>query len=203
MESDTELDVRPMRSLAFGWMHCWCENGVWELEFAACLNELSKHGHGGRQLHAYLQYFKWPKAYATGRDVCKRSVQDRARPRDMPPAGSASEMISVGPVVRKWLEDVIKPKNICTAHVASLLLCITVMELLTQVITGCISPAMLADAMARHYAAHVVAHGYTLFVPKHHFMLHIPRQLARFGFLVACFVHERKHKIAKRWAAPL
>ena len=106
MESDTELDVRPMRSLAFGWMHCWCENGVWELEFAACLNELSKHGHGGRQLHAYLQYFKWPKAYATGRDVCKGSVQDRARPRDMPPAGSASEMISVGPVVRKWMEDV-------------------------------------------------------------------------------------------------
>ena len=106
MESDTELDVRPMRSLAFGWMHCWCENGVWELEFAACLNELSKHGHGGRQLHAYLQYFKWPKAYAAGRDVCKGSVQDRARPRDMPPAGSASEMISVGPVVRKWMEDV-------------------------------------------------------------------------------------------------
>ena len=57
--------------------------------------------------------------------------------------------------------------------------------------------------MARHYAAHAVAYGYTLFVPKHHFMLHIPRQLARFGFLVACFVHERKHKIAKRWAVPL
>ena len=104
--NDTELDVRPMRLLAFDWMHCWCENGVWELEFAACLNELSKHGHGGRQLHAYLQYFKWPKAYAAGRDVCKGSVQDRARPRDMPPAGSASEMISAGPVVRKWMEDV-------------------------------------------------------------------------------------------------
>ena len=57
--------------------------------------------------------------------------------------------------------------------------------------------------MARHYAAHVVAYGYTLFVPKHHFMLHIPRQLARFAFLISCFVHERKHKIAKRWAVPL
>ena len=57
--------------------------------------------------------------------------------------------------------------------------------------------------MARHYAAHVVAYGYTLFVPKHHFMLHLPRQLARFSFLIACFVHERKHKIAKRWAVPL
>ena len=57
--------------------------------------------------------------------------------------------------------------------------------------------------MTRHCAAHVVAYGYTIFVPKHHFMLHIPEQLARFAFLIACFVHERKHKIAKRWAVPL
>ena len=108
---DTELDVRPMRVLAFDWMHCWCEKGAWELELAACMDELSKHGHGCRQLHSYLQCFQWPKAYASGRDVFKGSVQERARPTDMPPAGSASEMLSVGPVIRKWLEDVIKPKK--------------------------------------------------------------------------------------------
>ena len=108
---DTELAVRPMRVLAFDWMHCWCENGVCELELAACMGELSKHGHGGRQLHSYLQYFKWPKAYASGRDVCKGSIQERLRAKDVPPAGSASEMLSAGPVVRKWLEDVIKPKT--------------------------------------------------------------------------------------------
>ena len=200
---DTVLDVRPMRVLAFDWMHCWCEKGVWELELAACMDELSKHGHGGRQLHSYLQCFQWPKAYASGRDVFKGSVQERERAQDMPPSGSASEMISVAPVIRKWLEDVIKPKNICRAQVASLLLCIAVMDLLVKVNTGCISPEMLAGAMARHYAAHVIAYGYTIFVPKHHYMLHIPEQLARFAFLIACFVHERKHNIAKRWAVPL
>ena len=34
-------------------------------------------------------------------------------------------------------------------------------------------------------------------------MMHIPRQLALFKFLISCFVHERKHKIVKRWAIPL
>ena len=77
------------------------------------------------------------------------------------------------------------------------------MDLLGGVNTGCISPAMLADAIARHYAAHVVAYGHTIFAPKHHFMLHIPQQLERFKFLVACWVHERKHKIIKRWAVPM
>ena len=87
--------------------------------------------------------------------------------------------------------------------VASILLFIDVMDLLVEVNTGCISPAMLADAMAKHYAAHVIAYGYTIFVPKHHFMLHIPKQLERFKFLVACWVHERKYKIIKRWAVPM
>ena len=119
--------------------------------------ELSQHGHGGRQLHVYLQHFQWPKAYASGRDVCKGNIQERQREKNVPPAGSASELLSVGPVVRKWLLDVIKPARICPTQVASLLLCIEVMGLLLGVNAGCISPAMLADAMAKHYAAHVVA----------------------------------------------
>ena len=90
-------------------------------------------------------------------------------------------------------------QNMCRAQVASLLLCIAVMDLLVRVNTGCISPNELAYAMAKHYAAHVVAYGYTIFVPKHHFIMHLPRQLARFAFLIACFVHERKHNVAKRW----
>ena len=76
------------------------------------------------------------------------------------------------------------------------------MDLLLKVNTGRVTPAMLADAMARHYAAHVVAYGYTIFVPKHHFMLHLPRQIAQFKFMVACWVHERKHNIVKRWGRP-
>ena len=200
---DLELDVKPMQVLVFDWMHCWCEGGVYELELGACMDVLSKHGHGGRQLHKYLHVFTWPRAYATGIDICKGSVQERARETDVRPAGSASETLSAGPVIRKWLEDVVQPKGICPAQVTSLLLCIFVMDLLVQANSGNVTPAMLADAIARHYAAHVVAYGYAIFVPKHHFMLHIPRQLERFKFLVACFVHERKHKIVKRWAVPL
>ena len=60
-----------------------------------------------------------------------------------------------------------------------------------------------AIAATRQLAAHVLAYGYTLFVPKHHYMLHIPRQLAKFTMLITCYVHERKHKILKRWAVPL
>ena len=200
---DEGLDVKPMEVIAFDVMHCWCQHGVWEIELGACMECLSKHGHGGRQLHAYMKRFMWPRAYASGRDLCKGSVQERKENKDVRPAGSASEFVSAGPVVRKWLEDVVKPTGVCPAEVASILLCIAVMDLLCECATGLVTPAMLADAMALHYAAHVAAYGYTLFVPKHHYMLHIPAQLAKFKFLVQCYVHERKHKILKRWAVPM
>ena len=111
--------------------------------------------------------------------------------------------MSAAPAVRKWVEDVVKKKGLCPAHVESLLRCLDVLDLLSQVHTGRVTPKMLSDAIAIHYAAHVLAYGYTLFVPKHHYMLHIPAQLARFKMLVLCYVHERKHKILKRYAAPL
>ena len=28
--------VDPSKQAYFDWMHCWCEKGVWELEFGAC-----------------------------------------------------------------------------------------------------------------------------------------------------------------------
>ena len=199
---DSGLEVQGMRILAYDWMHCWCEGGAWEVELAACLRMLSKHESGARQLHAYLQQWMWPKAYGGGRDLCKGSVQERTRGKDIDPSGTASEFLSVGPVVRKWLQDVVKPKRVCIAQVTSCLFAIQVTDLLLKVNTGCISSRMLAHALAKHYAAHIIAYGYTLFKPKHHFMLHIPEQLQHFKFLISCFVHERKHKIVKRWAIP-
>ena len=63
-------------------------------------------------------------------------------------------------------------------------------------LTGSATPEMLADAIAIHYAAHLAAYGHSIWLPKHHFMLHIPRQLQKFKLLIACFV-------VKKWAVPL
>ena len=49
--NDLGLNVQPMSLLAFDWIHRSCETGMWELELCDCMGELSRHGHGGRQLH--------------------------------------------------------------------------------------------------------------------------------------------------------
>ena len=37
--------------------------------------------------------------------------------------------------------------------------------------------------------------------PKHHYAAHLPDQYKRFGFLVSCLTHERKHRLVKRYLA--
>lgn len=39
--------------------------------------------------------------------------------------------------------------------------------------------------------------------PKFHWLVHFPEHLRNHGFLVSCFVHERFHKIAKRYGTDI
>ena len=36
--------------------------------------------------------------------------------------------------------------------------------------------------------------------PKFHWLVHLPQYLQRWGVLLSCFVHERRHRILKRYA---
>ena len=92
--------------------------------------------------------------------------------------------------------------SICPEHVKSALLHISVLELLLHVVTGSVTTAMLADAIATPPVAHLVAYGNNIWKPKHHFRMHIPSQLERFKLLIARFVHWRRHRIPQKWAIP-
>ena len=72
--------------------------------------------------------------------------------------------------------------------VASILLCIDVMDLLVEVNTGCI-----------RYSGCISP---TIFVPKHHFMLH-SKQLERFKFLVAGSPRLHQPRVSMKTASPL
>ena len=86
-------------------------------------------------------------------------------------------------------------KAVCCSYYA---LC-TVVTLLTMTTRGTVTAGQLMDAMLDHLRLHQTAYGTGHWKPKMHWCLHLPSQLALFGFLVACFTHERKHKEIKRF----
>ena len=59
---------------------------------------------------------------------------------------------------------------------------------------------MLHMALDRYLTLFTTCYGQAEALPKHHFAMHLPSIWLRFGYLLACFVHERRHRAVKRYA---
>ena len=77
---------------------------------------------------------------------------------------------------------------------------IFVLDLLVNAISGDVSHTQLAKAIVAHYKLHLACYGYDLWKPKFHWVFNLIDQLEKWEYLLACFIHERKHKVIKRWA---
>ena len=63
-----------------------------------------------------------------------------------------------------------------------------------------VAPAQLQRALDAHARSFTALYGDEVVTPKFHYgIAHMVPQLERMGFLPACFVLERKHKVAKRF----
>ena len=63
-----------------------------------------------------------------------------------------------------------------------------------------VDPAELHNTIVKHNNCLLDTYGEAAWVPKNHLSLHLGEFLKKFGHLVWCFTHERKHKLVKRFA---
>ena len=64
---------------------------------------------------------------------------------------------------------------------------------------GTAGPNEFHLAISKYVQKHLQAYGEQVWVPKFHYLQHLPEMLNRHKRLIGCFVHERKHRIAKRF----
>ena len=74
-----------------------------------------------------------------------------------------------------------------------------VIDLLSSVARGKIQPQQLQDSVELFLDAYSAAFGDEYMTPTFHWLLHFSKSLRDAGTLVACFVHERKHRMLKRY----
>lgn len=65
------------------------------------------------------------------------------------------------------------------------------------------SPIRLQGKLTTFMVALKSIFGDDAITPKFHCMLHLPRMLQTHGILIPCFVHERKHRVVKRFASDI
>ena len=72
---------------------------------------------------------------------------------------SASELLTLVPVLNLFFATIVMTQGYCTAQVTSLCACLDVVELLATVKNTTVSPAILREAVNRHVTCRTAAYG--------------------------------------------
>lgn len=153
---DDSLNIGMADIFHYDWAHCYFINGVFNREMDAFMRLMAPHNAGVEYMNAYFAGWRWPKGYASGSMACAKGSVN----------GSMSEMLSASNVIRKFVFDVVLPKNIYTKACESLICLIHVLDLLLHAQRGCVDATDLESRIILHHRKQQAAYGTTLSIPK-------------------------------------
>ena len=207
--NDASLDgvVQPASQYCHDWMHTVLVTGVFNTVVFRLFSDLWESGFRDIWAHVgrYVLQWEWPGRVSVGQalgDLFNQKMAKATRKAHSFKA-SASDGLALYAVIALFVSGVLLrdgARSLCYhGCVAYLALC-DLLDMLVAVPRGIVTPAMLAASVDAFLTACVDAHWETWMHSKFHWLIHLPKHLARFGCLPTCFVHERKHKVAKRYA---
>ena len=107
----------------------------------------------------------------------------------------------LAPILHSYFQKVVRPRERenLLPYVDSMLAVLEVVMLLQSSKTCTVTPPELSAAIEKHLKLHWASWGELHCRPKHHYALHLADMLERFGYLLASFVHERKHRLVNKY----
>ena len=181
------------------WGHTYASDGLADTEWGTFVKKASKDGLASYPEFAeYALQFQPPQSRGM-----PTHLFDEKRYKNYMRTGSfpaiASEFLTLAPIMRRYLSHVVAQRG-NPEYVQSMQAVLDVVDLLQACKVGVVSPVVLGNAIKRHLELYKQAYGEEQMRPKHHYSIHLPTILARFGFLLATWTHERKHRMAKRYS---
>lgn len=195
------LGIQPASMIQYDYMHVLLVNGCWNIETGSLVAALKTNAQIGQEvLHRFLNDLTWPHTLdshaSSGKNIFKKKHEGRI-------SCSASEALSCYTCLRAWLIINIKDLTHIRKEVDSYMALAGVLDVLIGLRKDKQHPRDLSRAIGIYVNLHKKAYGSTLWVPKFHYLQHLPEMIEQQKCIVGCFVHERKHRIAKRYAENL
>lgn len=192
-------------------MHNYFSHGVAALELHLFLTYCAQFKIGFRQIEEYCSADWKMRSHGNVKRRAGSVFSDNKEKasKDVGFKGMASDVLAVFPLVRQLAATVVEPRIGKTAELESFLAMCDIVRLMQRLKGKRLGKVTLADAdqlqdlQRRHLQLFVVAYGKEEVKPKHHFALHLPQSLRKHGFFLDTFVHERKHRVAKRLAGQI
>ena len=203
---DRRLDavVDPVAVYVHDWMHGIFVDGVYNtvvyLLFESCIN--AGYSDIYESFRGYLAKWRWPGRLANMAHVSDIFTETRKKKhRDaMHIKCQASELMSIAPVLALYVQRVLLQRGICVDECKAFLALSDVVDFITCANRGRVTPSLLTASVHKFLGMFVAVWGDDWLGPKFHWLLHYSSILERYGMLFNCYVHERFHRIAKRYA---
>ena len=203
---DPALDnaLKPATHFAHDWMHTLVVHGAWNALMFAMVTCLITAGvdDAPAQLGRYISEWTLPARLATSTanladifSTHRWTSSSKAKNVKCP----ASDALSIYAIVACYVQAVFLRAGICPLVCRAYILCADVMDLLLSVPRGGVTTNLLRETIDKFLDACVAADLKCFMHPKFHWLTHLPRELDRFATLLSCWVHERKHKMVKRF----
>ena len=205
---DRSLDaiVQPASQFMHDPMHGIFASGVFNILVVLLFEEFIRHGFNGvyEIARGYVQKWTWPKRlHGTNLwQIFSANRQTKHRKAKYLKC-QASECLSLCAVLALFVQKILLPSNNCTAHCLAFIALCDLVDFLSAIPRGDVTSALVRDAVHKFLRLYAHAWGLGHMTPKFHWLLHFARHLEEFGTLLTCHVHERKHRVLKRYGTDI
>ena len=189
---NADLAIKVIDTFLFDFMHLFFVGGCFNLEAFALLHALvrARKAFTYNTCLGFLERWIVPKHCPTIKGVCTKKHLDAVIDAKSFKC-TASEGLTIYPLMHKFCADLVMPNGLCEKEVKSFILMCQALDLLVACKCGkACTPEVLHRAILKWLVAHKDAYGDTLFKPKHHYTLHLAAMLRRFGLLPGCWVQD-------------
>ena len=204
---DPDIDAKPISWFMHDWMHCFLASGIFQLVLHLLLEALilSGVGHIYAMVGGFLRQYNWPKRVQSSisTDGIARLFDHDQRAKNRKADHfrcQASEALSMYPVICIMMMNMRTLFAACDNEIKAFIALCDLLDLFIALPRGLVTPGLLQRRIDAFMECFLAAWGWEYMFPKMHWTLHFAQHLLRFGVLLGCFVHERKHRLIKRYA---
>ena len=194
--SDEALCDDPRDALYFDWYHVFVISGLFQKDLQAlCVYFIAAKVDAVGMAKRFISGWTWPRCVASPREMFSDlHINHDHLKLDGHTCTASYDVLAV------FVLTTLMATGVCALQCEAYLKLCDCLDLILSSKYGVVGVAQLQTAIMVYLRAHVAAYGDRMWVPKHHYALHLARQLVIPGMLLGCNLHEIRHKMAKRWA---
>ena len=199
-ESLHNVVLRPIQQFLHDYMHLMCVSGVVQTTLFLFLQSMSSNGVGIYQMiKGYIQLWSFPSSRSLNIQNLFLPKGEKSNKEAQSFKCSASEALAVLPILAHFIQEVILRTGVCIEECKALLAVSDVLDILHSTSHGC-NIEILAMEIDQVFDQFEKCDWKNYMHNKFHWLLHMPSHIVKFSFLISCWVHERKHRIIKRYS---